>query len=405
MSYFPGSPRVARRISIVTGHDLDSQCLSLSEKSYCFLYVSNSYRRQSGTAHNSLDHCAQGGQFRTPTDTPLASMKHYKIPNTDLAVSRIAYGCANLLGWDAKSYAADALAKASRSIHCAYDSGITLFDQADTYGFGRSERALGEILRQSPGLRNKVVLQTKSGMDFSTPDGPYQLQFNCSYQHLINSVEGSLSRLGTDRLDVLLLHWSDALVEPEEVAKAFDELKRSGKVRYFGVSNHTPGQIDLLKKFLDQPIVINQVRLSLGICGLILEGFSNTWFMNTDLTDHCHWPGVTGTLDYCRTHDIQIQAYSPLRGGLLNPPTEASPQIRELSQGLADIAQKENTKPATLALAWLLRHPANIVPVVSSTNIERLRENCAADHLTVSRDDWYTLLRLAALIKRDNPAT
>ena len=291
-----------------------------------------------------------------------------KIPNTDLVVSRIAYGCGSLVPYNREPLHSDDIAKAATLINTAYDNGITLFDLGDMYGFGKSETAFGEVLHQSPGLRGKLVIQSKCGFVQS------QL-YDCSYEHIVHSAEGSLRRLNTDRLDILLLHVSDALVEPEEVAAAFDELKRSGKVLQFGVSNHLASEIELLRKYVRQSLVVNQVPLGLGQAAGIADGT---------------------TLNYCRQHDIQVQAYSPLRGNLFDPPADATPETKDLARELSSLASEKNASPAAVALAWLLRHPAGIVPVIGATKPEHVIEDCAAGRLTMSRSEWYALYGAAA---------
>ena len=359
-----------------------------------------------------------------------ASMRTCKIPRTDLEVSRIAYGCGALASigrpkpptaedgaeaiakfkaahstetiekWKREPLSADVIDKAARMVHAAHDHGITLFDHADIYGFGKAEEAFGEVLRRSPGLRDRIVIQTKCGICFARerykplPGDPHRLDL--SREHIVRSAEGSLKRLGTDHIDILLLHRPDALVEPAEVAQAFDELHASGKVRYFGVSNHTPMQIELLQKYLDQPLVVNQVQVSLAFPHLIAEGLDANRDDSVRLTRG--YSGADGTLDYCRVHDIQIQAYAPLRGGnrvlpphLLNPPVEAPPSVKRAAKVLADMAEKKATTRAALALAWLLRHPARIVPIIGASHPEHVIEDCAADRVTLSPEEWYEL--------------
>jgi predicted oxidoreductase len=300
-----------------------------------------------------------------------ASFKTCRIPHTDLVVSRVAYGCANIVDWDAKPLSAEATAQAIRRIRTAHDQGITFFDLADIYGFWKAESAFGAALKQSPGLRDRLVIQSKCGS--SQHDAP--LCNDSSYKHIIESIEGSLRRLGTDHLDLLLLHQPDALIEPAEVAAAFDDLKRSGKVRYFGVSNYSATQIDLLKKNVAQPLVANQVPLGLGYPNLIVDSFT----------------GAGGTLDHCRLHDIQIQAYAPLRTELINPPADAAPPLREAAQVLSELARQKGSTPAAVALAWVMRHPAGIVPIIGATNPAHIIEDCAADRVTLNREEWYAL--------------
>jgi predicted oxidoreductase len=222
-----------------------------------------------------------------------------------------------------------------------------------------------------------------------------------SRQHIVSSAEGSLRRLRTEFLDILLLHIPDALVEPEEVAQAFDELQGSGKVRYFGVSNHTAGQIELLKKYVRQPLVANQVHLGLAHSYLIADGIEANRDESTRITRG--YAGAAGTIDYCRLHDIQVQAYAPLRGGsivepphLLNPPADAPLEVKQAAQVLRDLADKKETTTSAVALAWLLRHPASIVPIIGASSPEHVIENCAANRVTLSREEWYNLWVSAA---------
>ena len=345
-------------------------------------------------------------------------MKAYKVPRTDLVVSRIAYGCHQLVDITERfkeliptgDYVAmakemrvfgneplgkDTIAKAVRLINVAYDNGITLFDHADIYGAGKCEEAFGEVLKHSPGLRDKIVIQSKCGIRLLADPRPSDpVRFDCSGEHIVNSVEGSLRRLRTDYLDIFLLHQPDALVEPEEVAKAFEGLHRSGKVRHFGVSNHTAAQIERLKKCVCQPLVANQIQLSLEHASLIADGMEANRNECARITHS--YTGVAGTLDYCFLHDILVQTYSPLRGSLLNPPVNSTPQVKQAAQALVDVAQKKNTTPSAVALAWLLRHPAGIVPIIGTTNAEHIVENCAADRVMLSREEWYTLFESAA---------
>ena len=312
-------------------------------------------------------------------------MTSRKIPRTDLTVSRLAFGCA-MLGWDWSS--PDFVARTVPVIRTAYDQGITFFDVADVYGNGSSETALGEVLKESSGLRHKVVVQSKCGdrfKDRSTIDN--------SREHILTSVEGSLRRLGTDYLDILLLHWPDSLVQPEEVAKAFDELKHSGKVRYFGVSNHSPTQYELLQKYVRQRLIANQIELGLLHWCFIPRG-GKASFVHAD-------DGVA-TLDYCRLHDIWVQAYSPLSAddignapNVFNPPTNAPAATQEMAKLLGDLADKYKANRAAVMLAWLLRHPADITPIVGTTKAQHLVDDCVADKIELTREEWYSLLAAA----------
>ncbi|HYN87758.1 MAG TPA: aldo/keto reductase [Ardenticatenaceae bacterium] len=314
-------------------------------------------------------------------------MNSYRIPNTTLEVSRIAYGCMQLGGpWDRSPYGPAETARAAKLLATAVEQGVTLFDHADIYAMGKSEAVFGEALRQSPGLRERIVIQSKCGIRFRddpTPGDPGRYDF--SYEHIVRSVEGSLRRLQTDYLDILLLHRPDPLVEPEEVARAFDELQREGKVRYFGVSNHTPGQMALLQKHLDQPLIANQVEISLLHAHLIHEGIIAN-------QEGYAYTAAAGTLDYCRLHGILVQAWGPVAGGrLFNPPAGAEPRVYETASLIGRLAAEKGTSREAIALAWLLRHPAGIQPIVGTTRPERLAASCLADDVTLSREEWYGL--------------
>jgi predicted oxidoreductase len=328
----------------------------------------------------------------TPPVKPAGPLKTYQLAHTDLVVSRLAYGCAMIgLDWNSPDY----LARTVATIKAAYQQGITLFDTADVYGHGKAETALGEVLKASPGLRNKIVIQSKCG----TAEGG---ALDNSREHILGAVDGSLKRLGTDRLDILLIHWPDSLVEPEEVARAFDELQRAGKVRYFGVSNHSPWQIELLQKTVRQPLAINQIQLGLA-----------HWYTHAGPLKGAVTHGEEGvaTLDYCRVHDIHVQAYSPLKAGnirqppnLLNPAADATPEVRKAAQTLLDVANAHATTPAAVMLAWLLHHPARIAPIIGATKVEHVVENCAADHIELTRAEWYSLLRAVSEIEAGTAA-
>jgi predicted oxidoreductase len=328
---------------------------------------------------------AEEARSAAPTAAKSAgAMKTYKVPHTDLVVTRLAYGCAMIgLDW----HSPDFVAKSVATITTACDQGITFFDTADVYGHGKAETALGEVLKASPGLRHKIVIQSKCGVS----EGG---SLDSSREHITGAVESSLKRLGTEHLDILLIHWPDSLVQPEEVATAFDELQRAGKVRYFGVSNHSPYQIELLQKSVRQPLATNQIQLGLA-----------HWYTEAGSSKGAETHGDEGvrTLDYCRVHDIQVQAYSPLRAGnirkppnLLNPGDDATPEVKKAAQALQEVANAHSTTPAAVMLAWLLRHPANIVPIIGATKPEHVIDNCAADGVELSRGEWYSLLHAAA---------
>lgn len=319
-------------------------------------------------------------------------MKTYQIPGTPLTISRLAYGGGALGGaWEHERLDTERLEKVGRLVHAAYDNGITLFDNADIYAYGKAEEAMGHVFRNSPGLRDKIVLQTKCGIHLSRPwqepasESPHR--FDLRYRHILAAVEGSLKRLSTDRIDILLLHRPDPLMKADEVAQAFDELHRSGKVRHFGVSNYSPIQIELLKKSVRQPLVVNQVELGLSHSELICEGLDFNRQTNRRLIRGC--AGYAGLLEYCQLNQVLVQAYSPVRG---LSGTEASPDIQKTMQRLRAMASEKGVTPFAVALAWLLRHPAGIVPIIGTDKPEHLIENLAADHTELTYDEWYSLL-------------
>ena len=315
-------------------------------------------------------------------------MNTYPLPHTHLNVSRIAYGCMNLGGsWADTPPTAEEKSRAARLLETALEQGINFFDHADIYTRGKSETVFGEFLAGNPGLREKIILQSKCGIRFAddpVPGVPGRYDF--SYTHIIRSVEGSLQRLQTNYLDILLLHRPDPLVEPVEVAQAFDELHQTGKVRHFGVSNHTAGQIALLQKYVRQPLIVNQVELNLLHSGLITEGI----LANQDGVPHT---AALGTLDYCRLNGIMIQAWAPVAGGkLFTPEPDAVEPDQQTAALIAHLAAEKGTTREAIALAWLLRHPAGIQPIIGTTHRDRLIASCAADTVSLTREEWYALL-------------
>ncbi len=315
-------------------------------------------------------------------------MKTYHIPNTDLEVTRLAYGTWHMGGsWDFEPIAQELKERAERLILTAVDHGINHIDLADIYTRGKSDEAVGYALQQNPGLREKLILQAKVGIIIPTGNNPGH--YNFEYDHIVSAVEGTLSRLGTDYVDLLALHRPDPLIEREEVARAFDHLHSSGKVRYFGVSNHNAAQIALLQRYVDQPIVLNQLELNLLHHHLISDGVVANMTVGAYTASY-------GTLDYCRLHDIMIQAWSPVAGGRLfkndpDVPENVANSVALISQ----LATKHNTTPEAIAVAWLLRHPAPIQPIIGTLNADRIGQTVPADDVELSRIEWYQLLAAA----------
>lgn len=296
-------------------------------------------------------------------------MKSIHIAGTDLDVSEISLGCMRISGMTNQEI--------SHLIHTALDEGVTFFDHADVYGGGQSEAKFAEALGMNPSLRETMHIQTKCGIRKG--------MFDFSKEHILEAVDGSLKRLRTDYLDVLLLHRPDALVEPEEVAEAFTILEDSGKVRYFGVSNQNPMQIELLTKFVKQKIVFNQLQLSITNTGMIDAGIN----VNMEIDPSIDRDG--SILDYCRLKEITIQPWSPFQYGFFEGVFLDNDKFPELNQTIDKMAAAKGVANTAIAIAWLLRHPAKMQPIVGTTNAQRLKDLCKASDITLTRQEWYEI--------------
>ncbi len=319
-------------------------------------------------------------------------MKTYRIPNTDLDVSRMAFGTWHMGGtWDKTPPTADMFERAGKLLDAAVENGITHIDLADIYTMGKSDQVVGDALSKRPGMRDKLVLQQKVGIVIGgNPDFGPPGRYDFSTGHIVREVEASLKRLNTDYVDILALHRPDPLFEAEEVAAAFDQLHSSGKVRYFGVSNHNWAQIANLQSCVDQKLVLNQVELNIMHHYLISDG------MTANMVNTTPYAGAMGTLDYCRMNDIMIQAWSPVAGGsIFNPGDDAPDNVKAVSALIKELAAEKNTTVSAIAFAWLLRHPAGIQPIIGSLNPSRIPEAVPADDVEMSRVEWYRLLEAA----------
>ncbi|PFG44244.1 putative oxidoreductase [Isoptericola jiangsuensis] len=272
-------------------------------------------------------------------------------------------------------------------VRTARDAGIDFVDHADVYGkdLHGCERRFAEAMQLTPSQRDELTIQSKAGI---VREGPY---FDYSYDHLVSSVEGSLEALGTDYLDVLLLHRPDALVEPDEVARAFDHLESAGKVRAFGVSNHTPRQIDLLKKSVRQPIVANQLQLSITHAPIVAQGVA----ANMAGEDQALTLDGGGILDYCRLHDITVQAWSPFQAGFFTGVFLGSDDYPELNAVIDRLAAQYDVPPIAIAVAWITRHPAQMQVVLGTTTPERVTGAAQGSDVPLTRAEWYELFRAA----------
>lgn len=272
-------------------------------------------------------------------------------------------------------------------VRTARDAGIDMVDHADIYGdtLHGCERRWAEAMQLTPSERDAWTIQTKCGI---VRDGPY---FDFSYEHILESVTGSLEALGTDRIDVLLLHRPDALVEPDEVARAFDELESAGKVRAFGVSNHTPAQIELLRRSLRQPLVANQLQLSITHAPLVAQGVVANM---AGLPQSVVLDGG-GLLDYCRLHDITVQAWSPFQAGFFTGTFLGSEKCPELNAVIDRLAGQYDVPPIAIATAWITRHPAGMQVVLGTTTPQRVRGAALGSDLPLTKAEWYELFRAA----------
>ncbi|WP_043536792.1 aldo/keto reductase [Actinomyces polynesiensis] len=304
-------------------------------------------------------------------------MKTFTLPGTDITAPNVVLGLMRI--------AEKSDDEIRGLVHTARDAGIDFFDHADVYGdeLHECERRFAEAMQLTPSERDAITIQTKAGI---VKDGPY---FDFSRDHIVESVEGSLAALDTDHIDILLLHRPDALVEPEEVARAFDELQASGKVLNFGVSNHTPRQIDLLRRHVRQPIVANQLQLSITHEPIIAQGVA----ANMQAEPQSVTRDGGGIVDYCRLNDITIQAWSPFQAGFFNGVFLGSPDYPELNAAIDRMAAKYDVSPMAIATAWITRHPAHMQVVLGTTTPDRVTQAAAGSDLPLTRAEWYELFR------------
>lgn len=300
-------------------------------------------------------------------------MKNINIGNSGIIASEISLGCMRIADMSKK--------EANLLINTALDEGITLFDHADIYGQGKSEEVFADAIEMNPSIREKIIIQSKCGIRPGF--------FDFSKEHILNSVDGILKRLKTDYLDILLLHRPDTLMEPEEVAEAFEILSNSGKVKKFGVSNQNPMQIQLLNKFLKDKIIANQLQLSLTNTGMIDSGLN----VNMEIAPSIDRDG--SVLEFCRLNDITIQPWSPFQYGFFEGVFLNNPKFKELNDKIDEFAKKYNVTKEAIAIAWILRHPAKMQPIVGTTNRDRIKAICKASEVVLSREEWYELYRAA----------
>lgn len=301
--------------------------------------------------------------------------------------SRLVLGCMGFGGdWDSREIGNEEIAEAERGLDAALESGITMFDHADIYKRGKAESVFGKCLKNRPGLREKIIIQSKCGIRFTDSEIPGRYDF--SKNHIIGAVDGILERLGTDYLDILLLHRPDPLMEPEEVAEAFNSLLKAGKVKHFGVSNMNAAQMKLLQAYIGSPLVVNQMEMSLKKIDWLDQGVhvNQAAGLETQFSE--------GLIEHCMLETIQLQAWAPLAKGIFTGKGEfASAAEKETAELVAKMAEEKETTKEAIVLAWLMRHPANIQPVIGTTNPERILncQDAPRQASLMTREEWYTL--------------
>lgn len=303
-------------------------------------------------------------------------MKNLIIGDTNLEVSEIGLGCMRITELQDKK-------EVRNLIDTAMDQGIDFFDHADIYDGGHAEEVFGEVV--DPAMRQNMIIQSKCGI---IPGKAYDF----SKEHILRSVEESLKRLRTDYLDILLLHRPDTLMEPEEVAEAFELLEKSGKVRYFGVSNQNSMQIELLNKYCGNRIKINQLQFSIAHCDIVDSG------LNVNVHSEAGANRDGSILEYCRLKDITIQAWSPFQYGMFEGVFLNNEKFPKLNKLVDELAEKYQVTNNAIAVAWILRHPARIQPIVGTTNKNRLTDICKASEVNLTREEWYALYMAAGKV-------
>ena len=301
--------------------------------------------------------------------------------------SPLAYGCMGLGGhWDHNPWTEADVDHAQAATEAALEIGVTLFDHADIYTFGKAESVFGALFRRMPSLRDRIVLQSKCGIRFADDEGCKRYDLSGGY--IVQAVEASLRRLGTEKLDILLLHRPDPLMQPDEIAEAFQRLRAAGKVGHLGVSNMNAGQMAWLGRALDQPLVVNQLELGLGHLEPIDAG---TCFNDRQAGARPGALAWAGTLEHCQQHGIQLQAWAALARGRFSGETAQDPADEAGRVLVQRLAREHGVSTEGILLAWLMKHPARIQPVIGSANPARIRACGDAMKVTLSRPEWYAL--------------
>lgn len=301
-------------------------------------------------------------------------MKHYE-PIPGFSIPCAAVGCMRIAAMEVKSL--------EKLMMTAIEGGLNFFDHADFYGNNLSETRFGEVMKQNPSLRDQITVQTKCGIRAG------ESFYDSSYEHILKSVDNSLKKLNVDYLDALLIHRPDVLAEPDEMARAFTHLEETGKVRYFGVSNHNPMQIEVLQQATRQKLLFNQMQMSIVHTGMIDQGVN----VNTNFPGAVDKDG--SVLDYCKLRNMVLQVWSPFQYGFIEGVFLDNPAFPEVNRKLDELAEAYGVSKTALAVAWLVRIPMMIQVISGTTNCDRMRDIIAGANTVLSRADWYAIYRAA----------
>ncbi|MDQ0111895.1 aldo/keto reductase [Paenibacillus harenae] len=315
-------------------------------------------------------------------------MRKMPLEKRGISDSRLVLGCMGFGGgWNRDPYTTEHIKQAQAAVEAALSIGITMYDHADIYTMGKAEAVFGQVLKQQPDLRDNIVIQSKCGIVLAE-DGKLT-RFDFSKSHILESVDGTLARLGIEYLDVLLLHRPDPLMEPEEIAEAFGILKQSGKVRHFGVSNMSPGQIRFIQRELPDELVVNQLEMNLARLDWLNQGIHVN--QQAGLASNF----AEGLMEYMQTENMQIQAWGPLARGRFTGKPSDNPSAAELAttELVAKLAKQNETSPEAISLGWLMRHPSRIQPVIGSANPERIIacKDAIEQAELITREQWNEL--------------
>lgn len=310
-------------------------------------------------------------------------LSHY-FPNA----SKLVYGCMGLGGdWDSSPVTREHYTQTRDIIETALENNITVFDHADIYTLTKAEQVFGQVLKDAPSLKDKMILQSKCAIRFEDEAGPKRYDFSAKW--ITESVDGILSRLGIEQLDILLLHRPDPLIELSEVAQTIHDLQASGKIKHLGVSNMHGHQIAFLQSALDTPIVANQLEMSLAFRDWVEDGITTNSAHNRNMGY------APGTIEHCMLNKVQLQAWGSLAQGRYTGGNAEFEEDVATAALVTKLAAEYGVSPEAIVLGWLMRHPAGIQPVIGTTNLQRIRQCTEATNVTLSREHWYALLESA----------